>query len=369
MQLATLIETLERIAPPNLAEPWDNVGLIVGDPRQSVSRVMLTIDYTADVAEEARDAGCDAVVAYHPPIFEAVKKLTAGPGVATSLVHDAIRRGVAIYSPHTALDVADGGTNDVLADAIALEKRRPLKIREGRAREYKLVTFVPPEALERVSRALFDAGAGRIGNYSCCSFRTPGRGTFFGEAGTSPAVGAAGKLEEVDEVKLETLVPIAKADEVIGALRRAHPYEEVAFDLQSLAAPPQAVGIGRIGRLPGDATVDMLLNMLKRALGIDRVLLAGDERKLVKTAAVCAGACGGDLLSEAIAQKADLYVTGEMRHHDALRAARNNLTVVCTLHSNSERATLSRLAGRISEALPSLEVRVSASDSDPFLIR
>ena len=368
MQLSTLIQTLERIAPPHLAEAWDNVGLIVGDARQTVSRVLLTIDYTPLVAEEARDAGCDCVIAYHPPMFEAVKRLTSGPGHATSLVHDAIRRGVAIYSPHTALDVADGGTNDVLADAIALEQRRPLKLRDGRVTSYKLVTFVPPEALDTVSRALFDAGAGWIGHYSCCSFRTPGRGTFLGNAGARPTVGAAGRLEEVDEVRLETLVPIAKVDDVVAALKQAHPYEEVAFDLHVLAAPA-TVGIGRIGRLPGEATVDMLLNMLKRALEIDHVLLAGDERKLVKTAAVCAGACGGDLLSAAIAQRADLYITGEMRHHDALRAARHHVAVVCTLHSNSERATLSRLAKRISEAHPSLAVQVSRTDRDPFAIR
>lgn len=367
MKLSSLIETLDRIAPPHLAEPWDNVGLLVGDPRQAVSRVMLTIDYTPLVAEEARDAKCDAVVAYHPPIFDAVKRVTAA-GV-TSLVYDAVRRGVAIYSPHTALDLADGGTNDVLADAIAMADRQPLKIREGKAKEYKLVTFVPADALERVSRALFDAGAGRIGDYSCCSFRSPGKGTFFGEAGTSPAVGQAGRMEEVEEVKVETVVPIDRADAVVAALRRAHPYEEPAFDLQTLAAPPQAVGLGRVGKLPGEATVDMLANMLKRAIGVDRLLLAGDERKLVKRVAVCAGACGGDLLSAAIERKVDLYITGEMRHHDALRAIRHDVAVICTLHSNSERATLARLAARISEAHPDLPVQASRLDRDPFQVQ
>lgn len=367
MKLSSLIDTLERIAPPQLAEPWDNVGLIVGDPHQAVSRVMLTIDYTPLVAEEAREARCDGVIAYHPPIFDPVKRLTAGG--ATALVYDAVRRGVAIYSPHTALDVADGGTNDVLADAVALADRRPLKVREGRAREYKLVTFVPPEALARVSEAVFSAGAGRIGNYSACSFRTPGRGTFFGETGANPTVGAAGRLEEVEEVKLETVVPIDRVDAVIAALRSAHPYEEPAFDLQTLAAPPQTVGLGRVGRLPGEVTADMLANMLKRAIGVDRVLLAGDERKLVKRVAVCAGACGGELLSAAIDQQADLYITGEMRHHDALRAVRHGLAVICTLHSNSERATLARLAARISEAHPGLTVLPSRLDRDPFQIQ
>lgn len=364
MQLHTLISWMESFAPPHLAEPWDNVGLIVGDPRQAISRVMLTIDYTPLVAEEAREAGCDCIIAYHPPIFEPIKRVTVGG--STGLIHDAIRRGVAIYSPHTALDVADGGTNDVLADALALTARRPLKTRDGKPTHYKLVTFVPSESLEKVAAALFAAGAGRIGNYSHCSFRTTGTGTFFGEQGTDPAVGQAGRLEQVDEIRIETLVEISRAADVVAALKSAHPYEEVAFDLQSLAAAPAGVGIGRVGRLPGDATIDMLLNMLKRNLGINHVLLAGDPRKLVKSAAVCAGACGGELLSAAIEQKVDLYVTGELRHHDALRALRNNVAVVCTLHSNSERATLSRLAARISEALPQLPVRVSDQDRDPF---
>src|SRR5205085_12684287 len=142
--------------------------LIVGDPEQPVMAVMLTIDYTAAVADEARAAKCDAIVAYHPPLFEAVKRMTSNG--STSLVFDAIRRGVALYSPHTALDVAEGGTNDVLADILALQDRVPLKLIEPKVTQYKLVTFVPENALEKVGEALFEAGAGRIGNYSSCSF-------------------------------------------------------------------------------------------------------------------------------------------------------------------------------------------------------
>src|SRR3954463_3393352 len=229
MKLAQLIDSLEAIAPTRHAESWDNVGLIAGDPEQPVSGVMLTIDYTPAVADEARAAKCDAIVAYHPPLFEAVKRVTSAG--STSLVFDAIRRGVALYSPHTALDVADGGTNDMLAAILELRERAPLKLAQTKANQYKLVTFVPKEALEKVSRALFDAGAGRIGKYSSCSFLTAGTGTFFGEEGTNPAVGQAGKLERSDEIRLETVVPIAKLETVIRALRQSHPYEEPAFDL------------------------------------------------------------------------------------------------------------------------------------------
>jgi dinuclear metal center YbgI/SA1388 family protein len=366
VRLQSVIDAMERLAPSKLAEPWDNVGLIVGDPAQPVSHAMLCIDYTPLVAEEARQAKCDCVIAYHPPLFEPVKRVLAAG--ATSLVYDAVRRGVALYSPHTALDAADGGTNDVLADAIALADRRPLKLRDPRPTHYKLVMFVPHEAVDRVSAAVFDAGAGVIGDYRECSFRTAGQGTFFGSAGTQPTVGQAGRREQVDEMKIETLVPMAQAEAVVTAMRKAHPYEEPAFDLQALAPSPEVVGLGRVGKVAGDATIDMLLNMLRRALGVTRLLVAGEPGRVARRAAVCAGACGGDLLSEAIAEKVDLYVTGEMRHHDALRAVRENVTVVCTLHSNSERATLARVATRLTEALPTLRVTRSRQDRDPFEI-
>ncbi|MGC4056844.1 MAG: Nif3-like dinuclear metal center hexameric protein [Chitinophagaceae bacterium] len=364
--MAEFVDVLDSIAPPSLAEPWDNVGLLVGDRAQPVRRALLTIDYTPAVAVEAKEKSCDVIVAYHPPIFEAVKRITASK--PNDLLFDAIRRGIAIYSPHTALDVADGGTNDVLADVLSLSERRPLKLRDAKSTEFKLVTFVPENAVEKVSEALFAAGAGRIGNYSSCSFRSRGQGTFFGEAGTNPTVGQAGKLEIADEVRIETVVPIRSISTVVAALRTAHPYEEPAFDLQTLAAPPLAIGLGRVGRTPGDATAEMLVNLLKRALGVGSVLLAGDPQKLVRKVAVCAGACGGDLLKEAIAQNVDLYITGEMRHHDALLAVRAGLTVVCTLHSNSERITLPRYADLIRAKMSSVELLMSSVDADPFTI-
>lgn len=365
MRLSQLVNALEFVAPTRLAESWDNVGLLVGDPEQPVTRAMLTIDYTPEVACEAAGAKVDAIIAYHPPIFAALKRVIS-PG-ASGPIFDAIRRGVAIYSPHTALDVADGGTNDVLADVLGMVDRSPLKLVETKASQYKLVTFVPAEHVEEVSRALFDAGAGRIGKYSSCSFQTRGTGTFFGEEGTNPTVGEAGKLEQADEIRVETVVPIAKIESVIRALRQSHPYEEPAFDLNQLASPPEAIGIGRIGKLPGEATGDMLINRIKRELDIPHLLVAGDASRLVRRAAVCAGSCG-DLLDQVIAQKCDFYLTGEMRHHDALKAAARGVTVVCALHSNTERIALKRLQERLTKALPGLPVMLSQKDRDPFTV-
>jgi dinuclear metal center YbgI/SA1388 family protein len=362
MKLSDLLDVLEEIAPTRSAEPWDNVGLLVGDPMQSIGKALLTIDYTTAVAEEARQAECDAVIAYHPPIFHPIKRLSAG-----SLIYDAARRGVAIYSPHTALDIADGGTNDMLADALGLLDRAPLRLAPVNPSHYKLIVFVPEDDVEKVSRAIFDAGAGSIGNYTSCSFRIPGTGTFFGEEGTSPTVGKPGRLEQVQEMRLETVLPINRAGDVVRAMRTAHPYEEPAFDLVQLAAAPEPRGQGRIGRLPAVTIARQLIAPLKAALELDHLLVSGPLDKAATTAAVCAGACG-DLLDDAIAQHVDVYLSGEIRHHDAIRAAEAGIAVFCTLHSNSERAVLRRLAQRINQRLPDLPVLISQADRDPFSI-
>lgn len=365
MRLQQLIDAMEMIAPTRFAESWDNVGLLAGDPAQEISRAMLTIDYTREVAEEARTGECDCVIAYHPPIFEAMKRVCA-----PSLVFDAIRRGVAVYSPHTALDIADGGTNDMLAEVLGLNAERtgPLRPSPTKPNSLKLVTFVPADALEKVSAALFEAGAGRIGNYTRCSFRGEGTGTFFGEAGANPAVGQAGKLETAPEVRLETLVPLDKLAAVVMALRASHPYEEPAFDLLQLHAEPAGRGMGRIGDL--SATVDrgQIIERIKRGLGLAQVLIAGPTAGPARRLACCAGACG-DLLNDALAQGADVYLTGEMRHHDALKAAQRGMTVVCALHSNSERKVLGRLKDRLVAMLPELGLMIAKADRDPFEIR
>jgi dinuclear metal center YbgI/SA1388 family protein len=365
MDVRTVVSALESIAPLGHAEPWDNVGLLVGDREAKVARVLLAIDATAAVIDEASSIGAALIVAYHPPIFEGRKRFLAGEPA-----FEAARRGIAIWSPHTALDVAEGGTNDVLADALGLADRKPLRIAPGKEQQCKLVTFVPEEEVDRVSEALFSAGAGRIGRYSSCSFRSVGVGTFFGEEGSAPVVGEAGRLERAKEIRVETIVELDRLPEVVAALRRAHPYEEPAFDLVRLAAPPEGPGIGRIGRLaPPDAPVERseLLPRLRAALGlaIGEILVAGPRQGVARTAAVCAGA-GGDLLGAAIAKRADVFLTGELRHHDALRAEAAGITVFALRHSVSERCALPALRARLQASLPDLEIMISDRDRDPF---
>jgi dinuclear metal center YbgI/SA1388 family protein len=360
VKVADLVRAMEAIAPPRFAAAWDNVGLLVGDDGAALSRVLLTIDCTREVVGEARRERYDAIVSYHPPIFDAQKRF-----VAPSVAFEAARAGIALYAPHTALDVADGGTNDVLADALGMVDRAPLRAVAGGDCEFKLVTFVPERHVDALSRAVFEAGAGNIGKYSACSFRTPGIGTFYGGEGASPVVGQAGQDERAPEIRVETVVPIGRVDAVVRALRAAHPYEEPAFDLVRLAPPPSGRGLGRVGTVQA-APLRAVIDRIKAAAFTNHVLVVGSLDRQVSRAAVCAGS-GGDLLPDVIDAGADLFLTGELRHHDALRAAAAGLAVVCILHSTSERLALRALEARLAELLPGLFIARSGEDREPFV--
>ena len=362
MQLSQVVRILDSIAPPRYAESWDNVGLLVGEVHAKVERVLVTIDYTTAVAQEAIDLRADLVVAYHPPLFKAVKRLTGQP-----LIQQALRHGIALYSPHTALDVAPGGTNDVLANLLGLQEVQPLRTSPGGAGQHKLVFFVPRSAADKVCEAVFAAGAGRIGNYSHCSYRHPGTGSFQGEAGSKPVIGQVGQLEQVEELRIETVVPSSRVEPVVAALRQAHPYEEPAFDLLALVAPPPHPGIGRVGSLSG-VSRQQLIERVKTTLKMPTLMVAGVLEGPAAKVAVCAGA-GGELLEAARRHDADVFVTGELRHHDALAVAAARMLAVTTFHSNSERVALPAYAERLQAQGTGLEVRLSQSDRDPFSLQ
>ena len=367
MRVGELVNAMDAVAPPALAEAWDNVGLIVGDPAAEVGGVLLCIDLTEAIVDEARRLGATAVVAYHPPIFKGIRRFTSRG--ETAAIWQCVRHGIAVHSPHTALDAADGGTCDVLADAMYLTDRRPLRPRAaGEDSHAKLVAFVPREGVEAVADALAAAGCGAIGDYSRCAFESDGTGTFLPGEGAKPAVGEVGTIERVVEVRLETVVPRGRLPEAVAALRASHPYEEPAFDVLPRLSPAGVnVGMGRIGQFEDPVPRDVLIGRVRRELGVSHVLAAGPVDGEVTTVACCPGSCG-DLLDEAARQGAGFYLTGELRHHDALRAARLGITACCVLHSNSERATLDRLRGRLGAALPGVAVAVSEADCDPFRV-
>lgn len=356
---------MERIAPPRLAQSWDNVGLLAGDPTTPCTRALLCIDLSAAVVDEAARLGAALIVAYHPPIFRPIRAIRADGRGAEADVCAALRRGLSVYSPHTALDAAEGGTNDVLAGLCGLADVEPFEYLDAAAPECKMVVFVPPGALDRVAGAMFAAGAGRIGRYEQCSYRLRGEGTFFGTDETNPAVGRKGRLERVDEVRLETVVPAARVPEVVRAMIAAHPYETPAYDVYSLR-PPGTPGIGRVGALPRATTLGSLARALARRVESSVTQIVGGPGRRVRRVAVCVGAAGLLPLEHAASADADVIVTGEIRHHDALTIRRVGTTAIALGHWESERPVLPSLAVRLREAVPGVDVRVSRADTGPF---
>jgi dinuclear metal center YbgI/SA1388 family protein len=363
--VGAVAEALDRIAPPALAQSWDNVGLLVGDRKAACRRVLLCIDLTPTVLDEAITGRFALMVSYHPPLFKPISRILADSDGTDSLIHKAIAAGLALYSPHTALDAAEGGTNDVLAGLCGLKDVGPFEFVSAGQREFKVVTFVPFAQLEKVASAMFAAGAGRIGDYEQCSYRLRGEGTFFGTEGTNPQVGRKGHLERVAETRIEMVCDDRCLPEVIAALRRSHPYEEPAFDIYPLTPAP-AVGIGRVGKLPKGTTLGGLAKALRRATKSQVMMTVGAAGAKVRRAAVCAGAAGRLPMEKPRAADCDVIVTGEIRHHDALSILRAGKTAIALGHWESERPALAPLAKRLKEALGSIDTVVSRKDAPPF---
>ncbi len=376
--LGHLVELLESIAPPGFAEDWDNVGLLLepvaaAEPASRraapVSRALLTIDLTEAVLEEALEERAELVVAYHPPIFRGLKRLTADAPQSRVLL-TAVRAGIAIYSPHTALDAAPGGVNDWLAAALGEGESAPIE-QSFEGDEFKLVVFVPEENTSELRDALTEAGAGWIGNYSHCSYNLGGHGTFLGHEGTNPAVGKSGQLETVDEIRMEMVCGRRQLPRAAEAIRRVHPYEEPAWDVYPLAQKPRpGSGMGRLVALREPAKLDVLVARIKSHLGLERVrVAAAPEHRSgapIAKAAVCAGA-GGSLFEKL--RGPELLLTGEMRHHDVLARVATGTSVVLCDHTNTERGYLPTLAERLVELGGGrLSAVVSKRDRDPLEI-
>ncbi|MEE9391343.1 MAG: Nif3-like dinuclear metal center hexameric protein [Planctomycetota bacterium] len=370
-RLNDALTALEQIAPLRFAESWDKVGLLIDKGKRGPLRcVFLCIDLTEPVLEEAKSAKAQLIVAYHPPIFEALGRLTRSTP-NERIAADALAAGIAVYSPHTALDAAPGGVNDWLAAAFEAREVRPLQTKSELAsgQDAKVVVFVPDSAAPAIRKALSDCGAGRIGAYESCSFSTPGRGSFRGLKDSRPTIGKKGRLEEVDELRLEMVCSLADLPKIQEAIKGAHPYEEPAWEVYPLAARPLAdTGMGRFVELSQPATLDVLVKRVKKHLGLKRLRLAASpahrDGELIRSVALCAGA-GGSVLANCAA---DLYLSGEMRHHDALAALAAGRSVLLGEHSNTERGYLPHLKKAMAKELKGVAIEISKLDRDPFEI-
>jgi dinuclear metal center YbgI/SA1388 family protein len=365
--IAALTAAMQRIAPIQLAEEWDNVGLLVGSTGDRVRRILLCIDLTEAVLDEAVRKKTDAIVAYHPPIFSPRKSITDADAGGRILLR-AIASGIAIHSPHTAADAATDGVNDWLADGLGDGTRRAIDPASElpESETVKIVTYGPVESIDRIREGLASVGAGVIGEYEICSIEIPAMGTYRGGEGSNPVRGRRGRLERVEEVRLEMVCGDRGLAAAIDRIRSLHPYEEPPIEIyRQTARPNQSIGAGRLVALDRGVTIATITGRLRDHLRTDRFTVdTADRRRRHERIGLCAGS-GAELLDSAIDQGCTLFVTGELKHHDVLHAASRGCAVILAGHTNTERGWLKVLRRRLRQDLKA-EISISRADRDPL---
>jgi dinuclear metal center YbgI/SA1388 family protein len=371
-RLAELIAVLEEWFDPRLAESWDAVGLVCGDPDEPVERILLAVDAVPSTVGEAIDWSAQLLLTHHPLLLTGVHGVpTTDPKGA--LVHRMLRAGLAHHVAHTNADVARPGVSDALAEVLGLTDLRPLDAHLVAAVD-KLVVFVPHADAQPLIDALAAAGAGHLGDYERCAWTTDGLGTFRPLPGAAPAIGAVGSVEEVSETRVEMVVPPTRRAQVIAALRTAHPYEEPAFDLFPTVPLAGATGTGRIGRLP---VAMSLTEFVRHAAAVlpataSGVRAAGDPQRPVRTVAVCGGS-GGDRAELARRAGADAFLTSDLKHHGVIEAVSERgesaMALVDAAHWATEAPWLDTVAAALVDRFATtVEVRVSRRVTDPWTL-
>jgi len=364
----TVINLMEKLAPKKLAMEWDNPGLAVGDPAAKINKILIVLTVTLEAVRYAAQNGFDMIISHHPMIFKPINALRKDLPLG-SVAYEAIKHGITIYSAHTNLDVAANGVNDVLAKALELEDVTILK-KTAEEPLKKITVYVPRGYENAVRNAMGDAGAGFIGNYSHCSFNMAGTGTFKPGEGTKPFVGEKGKLEVVDEVRIETIVPETLVRKVISAMLKVHPYEEAAYDIYPLENVGNEFGLGRVGNLKKSVSLKTLCETVKLKLSASYVRVSGELNREVSKVAVCGGA-GGDLISTAAFAGADVFITGDVKYHDAVDAKALDLAVIDAGHFSTENPVLAVLVGYLEREIELLGEKAYIQvyeDKDPFNI-
>jgi dinuclear metal center YbgI/SA1388 family protein len=362
-----IIQWFEQFSPKRYAMEGDKIGLQIGTLNKPVKKVMITLDILDSVVDEAIAKEIDLIIAHHPPIFRALPHVTDG-NAAGRIVTKCIKHDISVYVAHTNLDIAVGGVNDMLSEALGLVDTKvlvPTMTEELR----KLSVFVPVSHAEDLRIALGEAGSGHIGNYSHCSFSSVGEGRFLPMEGTDPFIGKQGVLEMVEEVKVETIYPVSLEKKVLNAMIKAHPYEEVAYDIFALKNEGETLGLGRVGKLAEPMTLDRFAEHVKRTLDVKNVRVVGGLDDMIKKVAVVGGD-GNKYINHAKFAGADVYVTGDLYFHTAHDAMAIGLNVVDPGHYAEKimkKGTADKLVAAAADSKWELEVVVSESNTDPFI--
>lgn len=360
MKIADVINALEQLAPPSLQEGYDNAGLITGNASLSCNGILCTLDATEEIIEEAKSCNCNLVVAHHPIIFKGLKKITGKNYVERTIIN-AIKNDIAIYAIHTNLDNVIEGVNNKIADKLNLINRQILLLKESLL--MKLYTFVPVDFAEKVRSAMFNAGAGNIGNYSECSFNAAGTGTFKAGTNTNPFVGEQGKRHEENEIKMEVIFPDYLKSKIIQALIKSHPYEEVAYDVVSLLNEYNKTGSGIIGEPEHEVSEEQLLLLLKNTFNLKVIKHTKLLNKPIKKIAVCGGA-GSFLIEKALCANADVYVTSDIKYHEFF-GADNRMLIADIGHWESEQFTIELLYDFLQAKFPNFAVLKTDTQTNP----
>ena len=368
-KVADIIGIINKIAPPELAEAWDNPGLQIGDPAAEVARIMVALDPTPDVVDSAISTSSQLLVTHHPLIFKPIKSISAANSLG-AIIQKAIKGGLSIVTLHTNYDIADGGLNDALARKIGISDSLPLKITSN-AELVKLVVFLPVTHLDQMRLALFPFLA-RQGNYRDCTFATDGTGTFTPLEGAEPFSGAVGHFSKVPEERLELLITSAEVSRAVKALLAAHPYEEPAFDLYPLLNKGAKLGLGRIGRLSESLTLAEYADRLSTVLSAPALRYVGDPNADIYKVALCSGS-GASLLRDAVRAGADVLVTGDVKYHEAREAEDCGIALIDAGHYPTEILMVSEISKRLAQAVSvagyaGCTVEECRAEADPFRI-
>lgn len=360
MTVRDITTVLESVAPLNLQESYDNSGLITGDGDWECGKLLISLDATEEVIKEAVANGCNMVVSHHPILFSPIRKIN-GTNYVEKAIIAAIKNNVALYACHTNLDNVLNGVNSQIASRIGLQEHRILSPKQGMLK--KLAVFVPRDKSEAVRQQMFNAGAGHIGKYSECSFTVDGTGTFKAGPEAKPFMGNIGEREDAAETRLEVIVPDWLLTKVIAAMKAAHPYEEVAYDVFSLSNVSASTGSGLIGKLETAVSGEEFLQQLKELFNIPVIRYTAFDARPIRTVAVCGGA-GSFLTRVAMSAGADAFVTADIRYHEFFDAEQKMLLADIG-HYESEQFTVDLLHDILKEKFPNFAVLKTAVNTNP----